>query len=45
MWNRRAARCYEKAGFRKVRILPKHELHECVWRDSWLMVVEAERNG
>lgn len=38
MWNRRAVRCYEKAGFRKVRILPKHELHEGIWRDNWLMV-------
>ena len=44
MWNRRAVRCYEKAGFRKVRILPEHELHEGIWRDSWLMVVEAEGN-
>ncbi len=42
MWNRRAVRCYEKAGFKKVRILPKHELHEGIWRDSWLMVVHRK---
>lgn len=36
-WNTRAIRCYEKAGFRKVRLLPKHELHEGELRDCWLM--------
>ena len=36
--NPRAVRCYEKAGFRCVKVLPGHELHEGSWRDSWLMV-------
>lgn len=35
--NPRAIRCYEKAGFRKVRVLPKHELYEGEWLDCWLM--------
>jgi aminoglycoside 6'-N-acetyltransferase len=35
--NLRAIRCYEKCGFRKVRLLPAHELHEGIRRDSWLM--------
>jgi aminoglycoside 6'-N-acetyltransferase len=37
MTNLRAIRCYEKCGFRKVKILPAHELHEGVLRDAWLM--------
>ncbi|MBA3825473.1 MAG: GNAT family N-acetyltransferase [Ktedonobacterales bacterium] len=37
MWNSRAIRSYEKAGFRKVRALPQHELHEGELRDAWLM--------
>lgn len=36
--NPRAIRSYEKAGFKKVRILPRHDLHEGVMQDSWLMV-------
>ncbi|HET7578920.1 MAG TPA: GNAT family N-acetyltransferase [Bacillales bacterium] len=36
-WNRRAIRCYEKSGFRSVRMLPKHEFHEGKWRDCLLM--------
>jgi aminoglycoside 6'-N-acetyltransferase len=35
--NLRAIRCYEKVGFKKVRILPKHEWHEGKFRDCWLM--------
>jgi aminoglycoside 6'-N-acetyltransferase len=35
--NPRAIRCYEKAGFRKVKLLPEAELHEGVWEDCWLM--------
>ena len=35
--NLRAVRCYEKCGFRKIRMLPKHELHEGILRDCWLM--------
>ena len=38
--NPRAIRCYEKSGFRKIKILPRHELHEGVLRDSWLMRAE-----
>ena len=36
-WNTRAVRCYEKSGFRKVKLLPEHELHEGTMRDCWLM--------
>jgi aminoglycoside 6'-N-acetyltransferase len=39
--NPRAIRAYEKAGFAKLRILPRHELHEGELRDSWLMVMDA----
>lgn len=35
--NLRAVRCYEKAGFVKVRILPAHEELDGEKRDSWLM--------
>lgn len=35
--NARAIRCYEKSGFRKIRMLPAHELHEGRLRDCWLM--------
>lgn len=35
--NARAIRCYEKAGFRKVRVLPEHERLDGQPRDSWLM--------
>lgn len=38
-WNHRAIRCYEKAGFRKVKLLPRHERYEDEWRDGWLMEV------
>lgn len=36
-WNERAIRCYEKCGFKKVKLLPKHECHEGEYRDSWLI--------
>jgi len=35
--NVRAIRCYEKAGFEKVRVLPGHEQVDGIPRDSWLM--------
>ncbi|SHH35219.1 aminoglycoside 6'-N-acetyltransferase [Clostridium collagenovorans DSM 3089] len=35
--NKRAISCYEKSGFKKVKILPKHELHEGNLQDCWLM--------
>jgi aminoglycoside 6'-N-acetyltransferase len=41
--NDRAIRSYEKAGFRKVGVLPRNELHEGVYHDAWLMVAEPER--
>jgi aminoglycoside 6'-N-acetyltransferase len=37
--NARAVRCYEKAGFAKVKVLMQHEMHEGAKRDSWLMEV------
>jgi aminoglycoside 6'-N-acetyltransferase len=39
--NARAIRCYEKAGFATVKILPKHELHEGQHRDCWLMATDG----
>ncbi|MCJ8005945.1 GNAT family N-acetyltransferase [Lederbergia wuyishanensis] len=36
-WNERAIHCYEKCGFKKVKLLPKHELHEGEYRDCWLI--------
>jgi aminoglycoside 6'-N-acetyltransferase len=41
-WNRRAIRCYEKCGFRKVKLLPRHEWHEGKKRNCWLMEWRAE---
>ncbi|WP_183041217.1 GNAT family N-acetyltransferase [Salipaludibacillus neizhouensis] len=35
--NTRAIKCYEKCGFKKVRILPKHEHHEGKYQDCWLI--------
>jgi len=35
--NLRAIRCYERCGFRKLKVLKRHELHEGEYRDSWLM--------
>jgi aminoglycoside 6'-N-acetyltransferase len=40
--NPRAIRCYEKSRFRKVKILPHHELHEGRLRDCWLMEFVAQ---
>lgn len=36
--NDRALRCYEKCGFKKVKLLSKHEFHEGEYRDCLLMV-------
>lgn len=36
-WNIRAIRCYEKCGFRRVKLLKAHEWHEGQYRDCWLM--------
>ena len=35
--NERAIRCYKKCGFKKVRELHAHELHEGIYQDCWLM--------
>lgn len=35
--NERAIRCYEKCGFKKVKLLPRHELHEGEFCDCWLI--------
>ncbi|MBP2241062.1 aminoglycoside 6'-N-acetyltransferase [Cytobacillus eiseniae] len=35
--NTRAIKCYEKCGFKKVKILPNHELHEGKYQDCWLI--------
>lgn len=37
-WNERAIKCYEKSGFIKIKLLPKHELHEGELKDCWLMM-------
>jgi aminoglycoside 6'-N-acetyltransferase len=37
--NLRAIRAYEKCGFRKIKLLPKHEWHEGSYVDCWLMGV------
>ncbi|WP_257351536.1 acetyltransferase [Pseudalkalibacillus decolorationis] len=37
IWNVRAIRCYEKCGFKRVKVLPKHELHEGEYRDCLLI--------
>ncbi|MCI2255976.1 acetyltransferase [Domibacillus sp. PGB-M46] len=36
-WNVRAIRCYEKCGFRKVKLLPEREWHEGKHRNCWLL--------
>ncbi|GKV54959.1 hypothetical protein NCCP2222_09060 [Sporosarcina sp. NCCP-2222] len=41
-WNERALRCYEKCGFRKVKLLPKREWHEGEFRDCWLIEYTAK---
>ncbi|PAV27943.1 GNAT family N-acetyltransferase [Virgibacillus profundi] len=35
--NNRALKCYEKCGFKRVKLLPKHEFHEGEYRDCWLI--------
>ncbi|MGE7919011.1 GNAT family N-acetyltransferase [Viridibacillus sp. NPDC093762] len=40
-WNERAIHCYEKCGFKKVRYLPKQEMHEGELRDCWLVEYRA----
>lgn len=38
--NLRAIRCYEACGFKKVKSLPEHELHDGIKVDCWLMALE-----
>lgn len=41
--NPRAIRCYEACGFRKVKFLPKHEMHDGVLVDCWLMELPSDK--
>lgn len=43
--NARAIRCYRKAGFRIIKSLPEHELHEGKMRDCYLMEYRYEDNA
>lgn len=42
--NPRAIRCYEKAGFKIIKELPKHEMHEGIKEDCYLMEYRYEDN-
>jgi aminoglycoside 6'-N-acetyltransferase len=37
--NKRAIRCYEKSGFKKFKVLARHELFEGAHRDIWVMAM------
>lgn len=39
--NHRAVHSYEKAGFRRAKVLRAHERHEGALRDCWLMLIDA----
>jgi len=41
-WNERAIKCYEKSGFRKIKILKEAERHKGINRDCWLMEITRE---
>ncbi len=41
-WNERAIKVYEKNGFVKKRLLPRHEWHEGEYRDCWLIELAKE---
>lgn len=41
-WNTRALACYEKCGFKRIKLLEAHEQHEGQWRDCWLMEYRHE---
>ena len=43
--NPRAIRCYEKCGFRKIKLLRAHEVHEGQTGDCWLMSVTRIQSG
>jgi len=38
-WNSRAIKCYEKCGFKAIKILEKRELHEGQYRDNFVMLL------
>lgn len=38
-WNARAVRCYEKCGFRAVKVIEKRELHGDEYKDNLIMRV------
>jgi len=40
--NARAIHVYEKCRFKKIKILPQHELHEGQYHDCWLMEYQTE---
>lgn len=41
--NARALRCYEKAGFTRLRVLPAHEELDGERRDSWLLELDQAK--
>lgn len=41
-WNKRAIACYEKCGFKKIKLLKEHEQHEGEYRDCWLIEYSEE---
>ncbi|MHA7965513.1 GNAT family N-acetyltransferase [Paenibacillus sp. CAU 1782] len=41
-WNERAIKVYEKNGFIKKRLLPRHEFHEGEHRDCWLIELDKD---
>jgi aminoglycoside 6'-N-acetyltransferase len=41
-WNKRAIRCYEKSGFKKLKIIKNMELHDDEYKDGVLMVRTKE---
>ncbi len=41
--NTRAIRAYEKSGFRKIKLLPRHEWHEGRYVDCWLMGIRWDQ--
>lgn len=43
--NARAIRAYEKCGFRKIKLLAQHELHEGRYVDCWLMGIHWDQQG
>lgn len=42
VWNVRAIACYEKCGFKKMKLLKEHEKHEGIYRDCWLIEYSRE---